>query len=106
MRVRINTNSMAIYSILSTLMRIESIVIDYKSGCIANEMISLLKKLNQNSEIFIKMKFEEQSFVIVGATRPNSMGLSCVKHLLSIGVKVNKRVNQQIFPFKKVFFSQ
>lgn len=43
-------------------------------------------------DIFIEMKFEEQSFVIVGATRPDGIGLTFVNQLLTIGVKVNKRV--------------
>lgn len=35
------------------------------------------------------MKFEEQSFVVIGGARPEGIGLNFVKELLTIGVRVN-----------------
>ncbi|XP_055301015.1 alcohol dehydrogenase-related 31 kDa protein-like isoform X2 [Sitodiplosis mosellana] len=61
-------------------------MIDYKRGCITVGMISLLKAISPSSE-FHEMKFEEQSFVVVGAARTGGIGLNFVRELLAIGVE-------------------
>ena len=52
-------------------------------------MISSFKVIGGSSENQ-DMSFEEQSFVVVGASRVNGIGFSFVKELLAVGVKVKK----------------